>query len=74
MSDKLFGSNFEDEIYRSMESALIKNQADDTYGSSKLTKAANLLSVAAEIFDNAGMSEESQEIADIIKSLSEEIK
>lgn len=74
MSDKLFDSkHFEDEIYRSMETTLIKNQVEDRHGFNKLVKAADLLKTAAEIFDKAGLLQESEEITEILKSLSKEV-
>lgn len=63
----------EDEIFRSMETSLVKNQVEDRHGFDKLAKAADLLSIAAEIFDNAGMFQESDEIAEILKSLSKDV-
>jgi len=65
--------SFEDEIYRSMEKSLVKNQVEDRHGFDKLAKAADLLSTAAEIFDKAGMFQESDEIAEILKSLSKDV-
>ena len=64
----------EDEIYRSMESTLVKNQVEDRHGLNKLAKAADLLSLAAEIFDQAGMYQESAEITEILKSLSGDVQ
>lgn len=67
-------ANCQDEIYRSMEASLVKNQTENTHGFSKLAKAVDLLNVAAEIFDQAGMHSESNEIANILKDLAKGIK
>ena len=66
--------SFEDEIYRSMERSLVKNQTEDKYGFNKLAKAADLLSTAASIFDEAGMYEESSDIINILQNLSKDLK
>lgn len=72
----IFSKNqsFEDELFQSMESSLIKNQTENRYGFDKLAKAADLLGTAAEIFDQAGMIEESENISEIINNLAKEIK
>ncbi len=73
MSVKLFNmSNFEDEIYRSMETTLAKNQTENTYRFQKLAKAVDFLNTAAEIFDQAGMLEESRQITEILRSLAKD--
>lgn len=61
--------SFEDEIYRSMESTLVKNQTENKHGFNKLAKAADLLNTAADIFDDAGMYEESKEITKVLRSM-----
>jgi|HubBroStandDraft_2_1064218.scaffolds.fasta_scaffold851332_2 hypothetical protein len=67
-------ASFEDEIYRSMEKQLVSNQVETTYGFNKLAKATELLSAAAEIFEQAGMSETSSEITEVLQSLTEALK
>lgn len=64
--------SFEDEIYRSMETSLAKNQTENTYGFQRLAKAVDFLNTAAEIFDQAGMSEESRQITEILRSLAKD--
>ena len=64
--------SFEDEIYRSMETSLVKNQVENTYGIQKLAKAVDFLNTAADIFDQAGMSEESRQITEILRSLAKD--
>ena len=64
----------EDEIYRSMENTLVKNQVETQHGLKKLAKAADLLSMAADIFDQAEMYQESAEITEILKNLSKDIQ
>lgn len=62
-------ASFEDELYRSMEKTLVKNQTENKHGFNKLAKAADLLNTAADIFDRAGMHKESEEIAQILQSV-----
>ena len=64
--------SFEDEIYRSMESSLVKNQTENRHGFNKLAKAADLLNTAADIFDEAGMYEESKEVTKVLQSMAVE--
>ena len=66
--------NFEDELYRSMEKTLVKNQTENKHGFNKLAKVADLLNTAAEIFDRAGMHEEVEDITDILQNLAKDIK
>ena len=61
--------SFEDELYRSMEKTLVKNQTEDTHGFQKLAQAADLLNAAADIFDRAGMRKESQEVTKVLQSV-----
>lgn len=73
--NNLFASNqFEDEIYRSMEQTLVKNQTENTYGFQKLAQAVDCLNAAAKIFEQAGMSETATDIAQVLESLTEVIK
>lgn len=65
-------SSFEDEIYRSMEKSLVKNQTENRHGFDKLAKAADLLNTAADIFDDAGMYKESKEITKVLQSMAVE--
>jgi hypothetical protein len=67
-------ADFSDEIYRSMEKQLVSNQVETTYGFNKLAKATELLSAAAEIFEQAGMSETSEEITEVLQSLTEALQ
>lgn len=61
--------SFEDEIYRSMEKSLVKNQTETKHGFNKLAKAADLLNEAASIFDDAGMYSESKEVTEVLQSM-----
>lgn len=63
-----------DELYRSMETGLVKNQTENKHGLNKLAKAADFLSTAAEIFEQAGMRQEADEILEILKGLTEDVK
>ena len=70
MSDKVFNkASFEDEIYRSMEKQLVTSQKEESQGLKKLAKAADYLQAAASIFDQAGMTEEAEQIVDVLNEL-----
>lgn len=64
----------EEEIFRSMETSLVKNQTENKHGFNKLAKAADLLNEAASIFDDAEMYLESRVVAEILQNLSKELK
>ena len=66
--------SFEDEIFRSMETSLVKNQTEEKHGLSKLAKAADLLNEAASIFDDAEMFQESKDVSDILQNLIKDLK
>lgn len=66
--------SFEDEIFRSMETSLVKNQTEEKHGLSKLAKAADLLNEAASIFDDAEMFQESKDVSDILQNLAKDLK
>ncbi len=66
-------SNFEDEIYQSMEKQLIGNQLESKYNFNKLAKVADCLNNAAELFENAGMTSEAEEVSIILKSLANQL-
>jgi len=62
-------ASFADEIYRSMESSLVKSQTEEKHGFSKLDKAIDLLNTAASIFESAHMYSEADEVTAVLKSL-----
>ena len=64
--------SFEEEIRQSMEKTLVANQVEKNHGLKKLAQAADYLNAAAEIFEQAGMSEESKEITQVLHSLAME--
>ena len=66
--------NSEDEIYRSMESSLVKTQTENHHGFNKLAKAADLLSTAAAIFDKAGLYQEADGVTQVLQSLAKDLK
>ena len=75
MKNSLFGSEFTDEIYRTMEkNLLVKQASDNNHGLSKIAKATEYLSAAAEIFEQAGMVEPAIEITEVLEDLAKEIK
>lgn len=61
--------SFEDELYRSMEKTIVKNQTENKHGFNKLAQAADLLNTAADIFDRAGMRKESKEVTKVLQSM-----
>jgi hypothetical protein len=67
-------ASFEDEIYRSMEQTLVKNQVENTHGFQKLAQAVECLNAAAEIFEQAGMSDTAVDITQVLESLTEVVK
>jgi hypothetical protein len=67
-------SSFEDEIYRSMEKKLVASQLENKYSFDKLAKAAGFLNAAAEIFEQAGMISEANEITNILEELALQFK
>jgi ATP-dependent protease HslVU (ClpYQ) ATPase subunit len=66
-------SNFENELYRSMEKQLASNQLEDKYGFNKLAKVADYLHAAAEIFEQAGMTEQAEEITEVLQGLAQQL-
>lgn len=62
-------ASIEDELYHLMEKQLVSNQAESKFGFKRLAQAADLLNAAAEIFDQAGMSEQAEEITEVLNSL-----
>lgn len=67
-------ASLEDEIYRSMEKQLVSNQVEDTHGIRKLAQAVDCLNAAAEIFEQADMSETATDITQVLESLTEVAK
>jgi thiamine pyrophosphate-dependent acetolactate synthase large subunit-like protein len=66
-------SSFEEEIYKSMEKNLVSNQTEDKYNFGKLSKAADLLNAAAELFDKAGMRVEAAEVTKVLSTLAKQL-
>lgn len=62
-------ASFEDEIYRSMEKNLVSTQVENTHGFKRLAQAVDYLNAAAEIFEQAGMSEQASEITEVLQGL-----
>lgn len=75
MKNNLFAtSGFEDEIYRSMEKQLVDNQLENQHGFKRLAQAADLLGKAAEIFEQAGMTETADDITEVLQNLAGALK
>lgn len=66
-------ASFQDEIYRSMEKQLVSNQVEAKYGFKRLAQAADYLNAAAEIFDQAGMSEQAKEVTEVLQELAHQL-
>jgi len=67
MKNNLFKHQASDELYSSMEKQLVSNQVESTYGFTRLAQAADYLNQAAQIFDQAGMFEQSKEITEVLE-------
>lgn len=65
--------SFEEELYRSMEKTLVKNQTENKYGFDKLAQATNLLYAAASLFEEAGMVEEANEVTQVLQDLANQL-
>lgn len=66
-------ANFENEILSSMESNLLANQADNKFSVNKLSKAADYLNNAADLFDDVGMNKEAEIVTKLLEKLAQEI-
>jgi hypothetical protein len=66
-------ASFEDEIYRSMEKKLVATQVENKYGFKRLAQAADYLNAAAEIFEQAGMSEQAEEVTEVLQGLAQQL-
>ena len=67
-------ASIEDELYHLMAKQLVSNQVESKFGFKKLAQAAELLNAAAEIFDQAGMSEQAEEITEVLNSLANDLQ
>ncbi len=65
--------NSEYEIMQSMEKSLTTYQTEKHFGFDKITKAADLLNNAAEIFEKVGMHQEAEEILGVLHSLADQL-
>ncbi len=66
-------ASFEDELYRSMEKTLVKNQFQNKFGFDKLAQAVDLLDAASGLFEQAGMVEEANEVTKVLQDLAEQL-
>jgi hypothetical protein len=60
-------ASFEEEIFQSMEKNLVSNQSEQKAGLKRLAQAAEYVGAAAEIFNQAGMTEEAKELINLLK-------
>ena len=58
---------------KSMEEKLFSNSLEDTFKFNKLVKAIDAIQAAANIFDKAGLNQESQAVTEIIRKLANKI-
>lgn len=65
--------SFEEEIFKSMKKKLISNKMENDYSFGKLSRAADLLSAAAGLFDKAGMRTEAAEVTKVLHSLAQQL-
>jgi hypothetical protein len=65
--------SFEEEIRQSMEKTLVANQVEKSHGFKRLAQAADYLNAAAEIFEQAGMIEQAEEVTKALKSLADDL-
>lgn len=65
-------NSFENELRDSMQKHFVSNQVEEQHGINKIAKAVDYLHSAAQIFDEAGMQEESNEITNFLKELGSE--
>lgn len=63
-------SSFEEDIYKSMEQHLMAHQVENQHGFNKLTKAADYLNSAAQLFDKAGLHSQAAKITELLQELS----
>jgi hypothetical protein len=66
-------TNVTEEIYRSMEKQLVSHQVETRFGFKRLAQAADYLQAAAEIFDQAGMLQQADEITEVLQDLAQEM-
>ncbi len=61
------------ELYRSMEKQLVSNQLENKYAFNKFAKTLDYLKQAADIFDQAGMHQEANEVTQVISSFAKKL-
>lgn len=63
-----------DELLRSMEKTLVKNQGENkTHQLTRLAQAVDYLNDAAAIFEHAGMTEEADLITEVLAGLAKDL-
>ena len=65
--------SFEDELMESMKNKLAENQIDSQRGFSKIAKATDFLSLAADLLDQADMQEEADDVTSIMESIAKDL-
>jgi len=70
MGTKMFKvGSFEEELAKGMEERLLANQQENAFQYEQLSKAADLLNTAAEIFDINGFTKEAEILTQMLESL-----
>jgi hypothetical protein len=59
-----------DELMHSMEKQLVVNQVEEQHKFNKLARAIDYLNAAANIFDKAGLNQESEDVINVIEDMS----
>lgn len=65
-------SSFEQELIKEMQTNLISNQAENSFSFNNLSKAADYLNNAAELFDDVGMNKHAEAITKILEKIAHE--
>lgn len=61
--------NFEDELVKSMSQNLASNQVEKKYSFDKISKAADFINAAAEIFDDTGFHAEAEVLTRMLERI-----
>ena len=61
--------NFEHELMQQMEKNLVSNEVENKWSFDKIAKAADYISIAAEIFDDTGMYKEAEILTRMLEKL-----
>jgi hypothetical protein len=72
MGTKMFKpGSFEEELARGMHERLIANQRENQFHYDQLTKAADFVNAAAEIFDETGFHQEAEVLTKLLEKMAQ---